>query len=226
MSTAKETAKDIWLKVKAIFDAPIVAPPIAPAPNPIVAPVAAATDTPFKLKDGTDITIGIDDPAVSALPDAGDIVKIAGAPAPAGDYTLEDGTTFTTDATGAITVLTAMAPMTQPEFVAPPVPTLEQRLATLEAELAKLKTPAMPTGMATEAQLQAATQKIDKQDEIIKGLFELTEKFVDMPTADPITLSGNKKDKFDKAEAREKKFERIGQAISDLKNKSRNPVTA
>jgi hypothetical protein len=115
----------------------IPAAPVAPPAAPVQAatPITTGIASPFKLKDGTDITITIDDPAVSSVPDPGDMVMINGAPAPAGDYELEDGSKFTVDSTGMITVFTATAPVTQPEFVAPPTPpTLEERVKALEAK--------------------------------------------------------------------------------------------
>lgn len=221
-------AKEIFLKIKAAFDLPIAAPVAAPV-APIVAPVTATAQV-FKLKDGSDVTITIDDPAVSAAPDAGDLVSIAGAPAPAGDYELEDGTKFTTDATGAITVITPIDPLTQPDFVAP-VQTLEERIAAIEAKInsTQAQQPS-PIGMSAEdaiilkAELVTAQAKLAKHDETITGLFELVEVLTQEPTALPVTLSGNKKEKFDKAESREKRFERMGKALTQLRNKSKNPA--
>lgn len=58
-----------------------------------------------------------------------------------------------------------------------------------------------------------------KQQETITGLFELCEKLAEIPTAEPVTLTGNKKEKFDRTEKREQKFETIAAAIKDMKNK-------
>jgi len=213
-----QSAKDILLKVKALFDAPIVAP-VAAAPVAPVAPIV--TGVPFKLKDGTEITIAVKDTVTNA-PSATDAVTIAGAPAPAGDYELEDGSKITVDAGGAISTVTPMEPITQPDFVAPPTaPTLEERLAAMEAELVKMKTPVIPTGLATEVQLHAAEQKIEKQDEVIKGLFELAEKLTELPSADPVTLTGRKKEQFDRSNAKEEKIKGIADAIGALKNKNK-----
>jgi hypothetical protein len=65
--------------------------------------------------------------------------------------------------------------------------------------------------------LQAATQKIEKQDEVIKGLFELAEKLAETPTADPKTLTGNKKEQFERTTAKEKKIQGIAEAITQMK---------
>lgn len=56
-----------------------------------------------------------------------------------------------------------------------------------------------------------------KQQETITGLFELVEKLVEVPTADPVTLTGNKKEQFERADKREKKFENIAAALKQVK---------
>jgi len=269
-------AKDILKKIKAAFEAPIV-------PAAAAAPVVP-TPTVFKLKDGTEVGILIDDPAVSTAPDAGDIVTIAGVPAPAADYELEDGTKITVDATGAITLVVAPTPVTQPDFTAPVAKTLEERIAAIEAKIsvpasmsaagepfiltaevvagmyAKFATGTpeerlanieimikalmecnfgyeirkgqdaaaiqvykdtltpMQTAVASQTQaLQAADQKITKQDETIKGLFELVEKLVDEPMTDPGTLTGQKKDQFDRMTAKEERLQKLADAMKKLK---------
>jgi hypothetical protein len=266
------TAKELLLKVKALFDAP--AAPTVPVDTTAPADITVAgTATPFKLQDGTDIMITIGDPAVSSAPDAGDTVTIAGVPAPAADYVLADGTTFTTDATGAITVIAPPAAVTQtPEqmeaeaarvaaLAVPAAPvvltaeavqamyakfatgTPEDRIGNLEimvkalmdcnfgyeirkgqdaAAIAVYRESLAPTAAAVTAQatqMEAATQKIEKQDLIIAGLFELAEKLVEMPSAEPKTLTGNKKDQFDKMKAKEAKLESIAAAIKEMKTK-------
>ena len=214
------TVKEILLNVKAMFDAPMApTPPVdttAPADT-----TASGTAQVYKLQDGTEITVMIDDPAISTAPDAGDMVTIAGAPAPAGDLVLEDGSTLTVDASGMITATTALAPATQPEFVAPPAPTMEERLAALEAELSKMKQPASSIGMATEIQLQAAEAKITKQDGVINGLFSLVEKMSELPTAEPKTLVGAKKDAFDRVNKKEAGMQKIADAVAKMKQESK-----
>lgn len=61
------------------------------------------TDTPtaYKLKDGTEVT-------VSKL-EVGGMVQVAGVPAPANTYELEDGTIMVVDASGLITTITMPA---------------------------------------------------------------------------------------------------------------------
>lgn len=67
------------------------------------------------------------------------------------------------------------------------------------------------TGME-EAQKEIATQK-----ETIKGLFEVCEKLAETPTAEPQTLTGTKKEKFEKLNKREQRIATIGNAIAQLK---------
>lgn len=207
------TAKEILAKVMARFDTAVPAAPTAPADT-----TAPGSTQVYKLLDGTEVTIAIKDPAANAEPSAGDMVTIAGAPAPQGVLTLEDGSTITVDATGAIVEFGGPGdPVTTDLTQAPAAPSLEQRVAAIEAELAKAKVPAVPTGLAMEADLKLASAKIDKQDEVIKGLFELVEKLTEMPSADPKTLTGAKKDQFDRANKKEEKFKSIMNSITKMK---------
>lgn len=76
-------------------------------------PPATATFTDYKLADGT--TISCD------KLEAGGMAKINGQPAPAGTYALEDGSSITVDATGAITAVTPKAAVaaTAPDMSTP-----------------------------------------------------------------------------------------------------------
>jgi hypothetical protein len=201
------TAKDILKNLKAIFEAPAapVVPPEVPAPVGIT----------HKLADGTEVSII----QAGELPAAGDAVTVGGVPAPAGELAMEDGSTIIVGEGGVIIEVKPAEPVTTeiPVEQAVATPTVEERLAKIEEALAKLTAPAMPTGLATEAQLQAATQKIEKQDEVIKGLFELAEKLAETPTADPKTLTGNKKEQFERTTAKEKKIQGIAEAITQMK---------
>lgn len=206
------TAKDILAKVKAVFDLAPTAPADTTAPGSSVI---------YKLSDGSEISIELKDPAVNAEPSVGDKVSIGGVPAPEGVLTLEDGSTLAVDATGAISAIVEQQdPTTQDLSQAPAAPSVEERLAQIEAAVSRLTAPAQPAGMATEKDLQAATQRIAKQDEVIKGLFELVEKLTELPSEDPKTLTGAKKDQFDKANKINKKFEGITKAL--VKHKSLN----
>jgi len=75
-----------------------------------------------------------------------------------------------------------------------------------------------------QPQLATALAKLEKQDEVIKMQFELLEKIVETPTADPKTLTGNKKDRFEKLETREAKFKKMADDLKNAKNKNTNPA--
>lgn len=80
--------------------------------------------------------------------------------------------------------------------------------------------------LATQATaLQAAEQKIEKYGKVIEQQFELIEKIIETPTANPVTLNGSKKDRFDKLESLEKKFEQMGEFIANAKKQRINPAT-
>lgn len=275
------TVKEALQKVKALF---ADVPPAVPAPVPAPAPAPAAGKV-VKTIDGVELSIvqAGDTPAV------GDLVSIAGAPAPAADYTLEDKSVLTVDATGAITAVVAAPPITVPVPAPPPPPalTMEQRMATIEAILSKLTNPSVPAAMSAEKDLVALTpdavqamyakfatgtsddrianletmvkalmecnfgyqirqglentaiqaykdsvamqvgalvastqkfeaqeNKIKKQDEIIQGLFGLVELMTKEPEVAPVTLTGNKKEQFERAKKKEDKFKLILESIT------------
>ncbi len=255
------TAKEILLKIKAVFDAPAV-PPVAPPPAP-PAPVAKT----YKLQDGvTEISIT----QAGEMPAIGDTVMIGGSPAPANTYTLQDGATIVVDATGLITAYTAaMAAPPAPAPAPPPAPVVpvtlsaedvaamyakfatgspEERLANLEVmmkaimecnfgyeirkgqEAAAIQ--AYKDGLATmqtsvdaaTAQMQSAFEKADaqqliitKHEETITGLFELCEKLTELPTADPVTLTGSKKEKFENQNKKEDRIAKMAESVKAMK---------
>lgn len=259
------TAKEILVKVKALFAGEVPAPPPVNPPAPAPAPAPAAGKT-YKLQDGvTEISIS----QAGDLPAAGDMVTMNGAPAPANTYTLQDGSSIVVDATGMITAYTAAAPPAPPPAPAPPQPvtlsemtaeqvqamyakfatgTPEERLAGLEVMVKALmecnfgwkiregnentaievyKDTIAATPSVSIEQMSSVFAKAEKTDEqakviarheeTIKGLFELVEKLVELPGADPVTLTGTKKENFDRAEKREKKFESIAAALKQVK---------
>lgn len=201
-------AKEILQKIKAVFEAPL--PPTLPAPEPTeLSPCVECT-----LPDGR---IMVCTPSC----EVGATCTIDGQPAPDGVYecTIEDGSTCTcTVANGICTDVQMPQPVTAE---VPPTPSFEERLAALEASIAELKkcTPQMSQVEATQTQLQEAEARMSKQDEVIEGLFELAEKLAETPTAEPTTLNGNRKQKFERTLAREEKIEGIANAITQLKHK-------
>lgn len=251
------TAKEIFAKIKDAFNAPIVAaaPTVPPAP----------TVKPYKLQDGTEISIT----QASETPAAGDMVSINGLAAAEGLYTLEDGSTITVDGTGMIVAYTPAVTLAAPPTPAPAVPVPPPAPAqpvTLSAEEVKAMYEKFATGSTEErmsnletmvkalmecsfgyeirkgieqeavqaykdsvalqvSSLMASSEKVEAQEKIIakheetiKGLFELVEKLVELPTADPVTLTGNKKALFEKMNAKEERMTRIADALK--KNKA------
>jgi PDZ domain-containing secreted protein len=98
-----------------------------------------------------------------------------------------------------------------------------QEAAAIEAYKENLA-PLQTALEAATAKLQAASDKIEaqeliiaKHEQTITGLFELTEQLVELPTADPVTLTGRQKEKFDKQSARDAKFEKIANALKEKK---------
>lgn len=72
------------------------------------------------------------------------------------------------------------------------------QVASLVASTAKFE--------AQQLKISEQDEKIKKQDELIKGIFELAETIVNAPTADPSTLNGNKKEKFNRSQLVEDKY--------------------
>lgn len=257
------TPKELLAKVKAVFADPA-------APTSEVAPTdTGATGTVYTLQDGSQISIV----QAGDLPAVGDMVSVAGVPAPAGVLTLQDGSMITCDATGAITAYTpAGGPITTdvPAASAAAPPAAAAPATTAPAKAATPVTPAQmadmmnkfATGTPEERltnielickalmqsefgwqileqqrladtnaaiaiyknNLTAATAKFEAQDAVIKkqdgqlrGLFELVEKIVELPTANPVTLTGNKKEKFEKSQAKEDKFQAIADALKEIR---------
>lgn len=98
-----------------------------------------------------------------------------------------------------------------------------QEAAAIEAYKENLA-PLQTSLEAANAKLQAASEKIEaqestiaKHEQTIKDLFELTEQLVELPTAEPVTLTGRQKEKFDKQSAREERLQKISEALKNKK---------
>ena len=184
-----ELFKKIKAEFKTAFDlAPAVITPAAPAaPAILAAPVAKD----YTLLDGTVISVT----QAGDVPAVGDTVTVAGAPAPDGVLSLEDGSTLTVMA-GVITEVGAAAPVTTDLAGAPPVPTLEERIAAIEAAIARATQPAHMS-----AEDVATIKKIkDENEALVKtvgDLFGLIEQIGAEPTAEPVTPKGYKKGAFE-----------------------------
>lgn len=189
-------AKEILAKVKALFSEPV---------EPV-------TDSKvYKLQDGTEISITLAGADIAV----GDMVTVGGVLPVAGEMVLEDGTTIVVDAMGAITEIKPAAPVTTDLSQEPLIPTLEERISAIESALKNINQPSIPTGMATEVQLQQAFAKAEKQDKVIEGLFELVEKILEEPATDPKTLPESKREGF-KAK-KEERLERFASALKKTK---------
>lgn len=233
--------KETLLKIKELFSKKFDAPVPPTPPVDTTAPVDTTTTPPLMFSwavDGGDpVYVNCSDDGMEDI-DSGDSVyadEAMSAPYPDGDYKVT-GTDFGfTVSGGAVTSVTdpdakgpgpsieSGAAATQPDqtMAAPAVPTpiaptVEQRLAELEAKISRFEA---PKGYVKEEELKKITEEIGKQDEVIKGLFELAEKLVEEPTAEPATLTGVKKEKFDRSAKREEKFQSVLNALKEAKNK-------
>lgn len=270
--------KDLVSKIKKeVFD---IAPPAAPAAP--IAPADTSNATVYTLQDGTQVAIQ----QAGDLPAPGDMVTVAGAPAPEGILTLQDGSTITCDATGKITLYTPVggtpvttdvpadnAAKTPPAVPALPaksaVPGVPGKTGYSDADVAGLVsafdtatgndlmsvlTTCVKALMQSEfgwqileqkrladtnaainvyqTSLQASTQKfaaqekiiadqkvlIDRHEATIKGMFEILEKVVELPTAAPKTATSAKKDEIEEAKKKtQSKFERMANSLKEVK---------
>lgn len=208
-----EFFKNIKAEFSSAFD--LVPPVITPAP---AAPAVLATSpVPSTLADGTPILIT----QAGDVPASGDTVTAAdGSFLPAGDISLIDGTTLSIDASGVVTAVGAAAPVTTDLAGAPPVPTIEERVAAIEAAIAKATAPA---AMSAE---DAETIKKLKEDnaklvKTVGDLFSLVEQIGVEPTAAPATISPVKKEKFERASKQEEYLVRMADNISKFKKENK-----
>jgi len=206
-------AKELFEKIKAVFNEPI-APPAAPA-APVVAPVTLAAKT-YKLKDGTEVSISQAGDVIAP----GDSVTVGGLVPAEGVIILEDGTAIAVDATGRVVSVEIPPPVTTDLANEPAGPTLEQRIATLETILANQ---AQATALAAEERAEATgafaaqVTQTQKHEKTITDLFELVEMLVKEPSADPVTLTGAKKEKFDKLNDKEARQARMAEHMKKQK---------
>ena len=73
--------------------------------------------------------------------------------------------------------------------------------------------------VTAQAALTAQDVTIKKQEEKLKALFSLTEELAAIPVAEPQTLTGPKKEKFEKKQKTEDRFSKIADSLKQLKNK-------
>lgn len=63
---------------------------------------------------------------------------------------------------------------------------------------------------------------ITRHEETIKQLLELTGQLVELPTADPVTLTGSKKEKFDASNKKEERIAKMAEAVKAMKAEAKN----
>lgn len=90
----------------------------------------------------------------------------------------------------------------------------EQRAVTTSQAIAVYKT----TLDTVTSDLEAAKTSLAKYDKAVPVILQLVEKLVELPTADPKTLNGQKKEIFDKKEKGEAKMSKIAEALKDIKH--------
>ncbi len=165
---------EILKTLKEKFNA-LIAPVAAPAaPAAPVVPVTAAAPTEYTLQDGT-TKVSITDL------NPGGIVTIAGAPAPAGTYTLQDGTVIIVAENGAISTVTPVAAPAAPAAPAAFAGGIEERLAALETQVAALIQSTMSWELAEKARetlvesMDTMTAEMKAQKEVTGTMLQLVE---------------------------------------------------
>lgn len=164
------SVKEMMASFKEKFFGP-AAPAAAPAPTQTLA-------TDYTTKDG--VVVSVDKLEV------GGVAMVNGAPAPAGDYELQDGTCFTVGDGGAIASVQPCAPA-DPNAA----PAMSSDYSAQFAEINE-KFSAYEARFAEQTNtISQLSQSFQKQSETIQGLVAIVEKMADTPTADPVQGSGN-----------------------------------
>lgn len=227
MKPAKELLQGLREAFNTIVAPAAPAAPVAPAqaaaPATPAEPAAPAAKT-YKLQDGTEIAIT----QAGETPAIGDTVTVNGAPAAEGVLTLEDGSSITVDAAGTITAITPAEPVTNdlsnapapaaapaPAVIAPVAPQFDaegkfaEQNATIEQINAELKD--------IKEKFAAQEQTLAKYEQTIQGLFDVCEQLTAVPSADPATLTGVQKDRFEKTNKKEERLNRFAEALRERK---------
>lgn len=188
--------------------AAIAPAPVAPAPTNPATPQTLAKD--YTLKDGT-TTVNISDLTV------GGVVMIAGAPAPPGEYELQDGTKCTVGEGG---VITALVPAAVPEMAMTEVKVNELISKALQQHQAAIELANRTKLEADQKLISEQKLSIQKQDEKIKGLFELVEELAKTPTANPVGDDQKLTFAQEQVKTREEKLRLLNANIQKLKKVS------
>jgi len=167
-------AKEILEKLKLTFNE-LVNNADTPA-----TPTEVPTTTKAKLADGTEVEIT--ELAV------GGVVTIAGAPAPVGDHTLEDGTVITVGDNGAIT---AIVPVEEP--MVEDMGKMDKKKMGMEEIFSAFETSTNEKFASYEAKFADYEARLSKATKVIEGLISLTQTLSETPTGtpDPIVTKVN-----------------------------------
>lgn len=188
------TAKEVLQKVKAIFTA--------------AEPVANAF-TSLNIVDGQPVYFD-GETIVANIPVYLDEAMTM--PYPDGTYSADGADVTFTVTAGIVTAVGAPVAAAEPAPapVVQPVPQLTQ----METEIATLK----EQNAALQNKIASITAMLEKHEKTIPGLFELAEKLVEQPAADPQTLNPAQKQKFDRANDKNMKLENLAENLKKLRN--------
>lgn len=151
------------------------------------------------LKDGT--------PAMIDKMEVGGVVMVNGAPAPAGNLELQDGTVLTIGEGGVIASVGTASPEAPPTDYNSQFAAYEERLSKYETEFAQ----------HTQA-FTALTQEFTQAKEQMKQLVDIVEKFMAQPSAE--TVAGSQSQFNSQKEiTKEEKRKELAQLFQKIKNK-------
>lgn len=158
MSEIKSILKGIGETIKVL----LAEQPAPVAPQPEAQP--AQNFAGYMLQDGTPIEVESLEP--------GKVVMINGAPAPAGEHILSDGTKIELDQMGVIIEISA------PEVEQPEAAPVEQAAPQFDAQARFAEVEA-----AFSAQISELKAAVDQQNQVINQLFEAVKQMADLPVA-------------------------------------------
>jgi hypothetical protein len=151
------------------------------------------------LKDGTPVMID--------KMEVGGMVTINGAPAPAGEHELQDGTKLTVGEGGIIASIGAATAEPAPTDYSSQFAAYEERLTTYESQFAE----------HTQA-FQTLTQEFGQAKEQMRQLVEIVEKFMAQPSADT-TVGNQNQFNSQKEITKEEKRKELASLFAKIKNK-------
>lgn len=151
------TAKEIIEKLRETF-------------NEIAAPKSTVALMDAVLADGTPIQ-------VTELA-VGGIVTINGTPAPAGEYTLEDGSVLVVGDNGAITEIKPAAATPETAPATPAATDMTEQFSVFQASTNQ-------KFADYEAKFAQYEERLDKASKVIEGLLNLTQTLAETPTGTP-----------------------------------------